>query len=101
MPKLIPATISLLVACLANRYITPEFTALRREDVPRPTRSTRGSHMGDFLRCLAMSQFLGNQTRPGHLISHAWGYPNSVQYHCRHSLTAFNQKRCDMAGKVL
>lgn len=67
VPEMITAAISILVACLANRYITTEFTAVCREYNQIHGVGTRGSHMCDFLRCLAMSQIPGEPDRP---ISH-------------------------------
>lgn len=99
MPEMITTAISILVACLANRYtITTDFTALCREYNQIHGVGTRGSHMCDFLRCLAMSQIPGEPDRP---ISHVLGgYPSSVQYYSRHSLTASNQKRLTWQAKV-
>lgn len=100
MPDMITTAISLLVACLANRYITPEFTALRREHT-----GLHGAHgaltwaiFSDAWPCLNSWG-----TRPAQAISShmCLGDPNSVQYYSRHSLTASNHKRGDMAGRML
>lgn len=68
VPDMITTAISLLVACPANRYITPEFTALRRESI-----GLHGAHgaltwaiFSDVWPCLI---FLGNGT----IISHVLG----------------------------